>query len=178
MQFVVKSLLYTFLCHYWLLCRYLLILSSYTVKWRFRDTVVVAINEANGWVTSCLIVREHLLLLVICSSLFGSVIHSDSDIEMPHGINTNKIGTCTLENCAGSLVANVRFKYLTVDFRSLIFCWTICCINLVLRVKSDFWYVVNNFFWLHELWDCPREQDLGCAFCSCSFIGTDRLSWL
>lgn len=65
---------------------------------------MITINEGNVWVISCIIVGGYLLL-VICSLLFGSVIHSDSDTVL-HGINVNRIGTSTLANWAASSVAN------------------------------------------------------------------------
>lgn len=66
---------------------------------------MISINEGNVWVILCLILRGYFLL-VVCSLLFGSVIHSDSDTDMLHGINVNRIGTSTLANWAASSVAN------------------------------------------------------------------------
>lgn len=45
-----------------------------------------------------------LLLLFIHNLLFQSVI--DSNIEMLHGININKIDTCILKHWAGSLLSS------------------------------------------------------------------------
>lgn len=65
---------------------------------------MITINEGNVRVISCL--TECVLLLAICTSLFGSAVHSDSDIKVLHSINVNKAGTYTLQNWAASSAAN------------------------------------------------------------------------
>lgn len=106
--------------------------------------VVVAIIEGNVWVTSCLIALGYLLLVVIHGSLLGSMICSDSGMEISQAINRINIGTCILENWSGCLVENIRVKCVVVNFWSLIFCCAHHCIDVAVRVKSDLQYGAGN----------------------------------
>lgn len=82
-----------------------------------------------------------LLLVVVCGSLLGSVICSDSGTEMSQTVNRIRIGACSLENWSGCLVENIRFKCIIVNFQSLIFCCAHHCIKMAVRVKSDLPFV-------------------------------------